>query len=380
MFVPYRRVFSLAIVAASLTLVGCNKEPQVSSYEVPKSDGPGAATTQAADPPQSNDAATDAAETRMLAAVVLRESEAWFFKLTGLSEQVAKVADDVVAFVESVDLPEDDPNAVNWKVPEGWNEGSARPMREATLVLPQGEPPLSLAISKLGYDGNQEPYLLMNVNRWRGQLGLDDVKSLDEAAGVQTLTLDGGTAWLLDATGTMASGGPMGMRPPFAGGASAPPAQAPAAPPAAQARPTIVLNPPDSWKTLPRGTMGSRGFMLGEGETAATLKVSDFPPVGVMSDPLENFNRWRGEVGLSRLTPETLDENTTKIDIASEQAVMATMVSEDGQRATHAAMVTKLGKVWFFKLTGSEAAVDAHRNEVVDWLGTVRIEPAGGAE
>jgi len=375
-------------VCLLLVSAGCQQESEITSYEVPKGPAP---TVDAADP-HANLPHADAAETRMLSAIVPRQQEAWFFKLTGPPEQVEEVAGDVTAFIESLKLPEADGNAVAWEVPEGWTEGATRQMREATLQLPMGTPPLELAISKLGYDGDQQPYLAANINRWRGQLGLEPASTLDESAGVETIELEGGEAWLLDATGKMAGGGMMGMRAPFAGGMAGG-AKPPTAPPTSRplgsalpttpptsAAPVLQFETPEGWAVLPRGSMGSRGFTLGSGDTVATLKVSDFPPVGVMGDPLANFNRWRSEVGLPPLTAETLDENTEKIDLAGVDGVMSRMVGEDGQRATLAAMATKLNRVWFFKLTGSEAAIDANRQAFTDWLSEVKIDTAEGAE
>lgn len=383
-----RRVTGSALCL--LLVLGCQQESEITSYEVPK-DPPAAAAVD----PHANLPRTEASETRMLAAIVPREQQAWFFKLTGAPEQVDKVADEVITFVESLKLPEADGNTVTWEVPQGWSEGPPRQMREATLVLGESDPPMELAISKLGYDGDLQPYLAANINRWRGQLGLDPAAKFDESTGVKTLELDGGQAYLLDATGEMAGGGMMGTRPPFASGApfagdaaSAPATQTPASQSPANAlptsppktAPTLQFDTPEGWAVLPRGSMGSRGFTLGTGDTAATLKVSDFPPVGVMGDPLANFNRWRGEVGLPPLTAETLDENTEQIEIANTEGFMSRMVSEDGKQATLAAMVSKLNRVWFFKLTGSEAAIDAHAKEFKSWLGEVRVDAVSGVE
>ena len=269
--------------------------------------------------------------------------------------------------------------------------GAGRPAADArgdAYVLPGADPPLELAISKLGYDPNNESYLLDNINRWRGQLALDAVEKVDEAAGVRIIELEGGKAWLLDATGQMAGGGMMGMRAPFAGGGQSPPINPPRNPaaelptkPANKGSAKLVFETPDSWNEVDPGSVNLHQFELGANETAATLKLSKFPLFGQMGEPLANFNRWRGQVGLSELTKETLGENTQQIDISDTEGVMAIMKSPDGSQAMLAAMVTKFNQVWFFKLTGSAEAIDAHAEEVTDWLGRVEISAeAEGAE
>jgi hypothetical protein len=63
---------------------------------------------------------------------------------------------------------------VSWETPAGWSQGAAVPMRLATLTDGTAE----IAIS--AFPGNVGG-TLMNVNRWRGQLGLEPLASEAEA-------------------------------------------------------------------------------------------------------------------------------------------------------------------------------------------------------
>lgn len=360
---PARRGFRLfSTFTLLLCVAGCNKEPEIASYDVPR----------------------DSSPSRMIAAIVPRESQAWFIKATGPEAAMEGLADDLRQFVSSIELPTDEPNAIKWNTPEGWTEGKPRAMREATLVTP-GDAAIELAISKLGYDGNTDEYLLANVNRWLGQLGLEPAEKIGEAKGVEIIDLDDGQAWLLDAVGQMDASS---MRPPMMSGnapnrsttppsatpPSATPPRAtppPAAPPTAEA--SLSFDAADEWKELPRGSMGSRSYQVGEGAEAVVIKFSDYPPVGMMADPLMNINRWRGQLGASDLEQEDLKEQTETVAIADTEGILTEIVAPDDSQAMLAAMAKHKDRVWFFQLTGGVDAVQAQREMFVDWIDSVEI-------
>lgn len=208
---PARRplfVYAVLLLAAS----GCSEKPEISSYDAPRKGG-------------SAKENSPGDESRMIAAIFIRDNQAWFLKTMAPKQQVDKAADALHNFAESVALPEDQPAAIEWKVPEGWKEGPPRMMREATLLLPEGD--VDVAISKLAFPGDLDDYLKMNINRWRGQLGLEPAEKMDEAAGVREIQVDGQTAWVFDAVGTSTGGGMMppmmGGNAPFAGPTATPP-------------------------------------------------------------------------------------------------------------------------------------------------------------
>lgn len=373
-----RRLSSVFATLCLIVAAGCAEEPEIRSYERPRdADAPGVAATQPKAPAESSGPA------RMIAAVILREGQAWFIKAFGPEDEVDAAAAQVREFIQSVKLPAEEPAGIAWETPAGWAEGGERMMREATLIVPDTDPPLEVAISKLGYDGQQDQYLKMNVNRWRGQLGLEPADKMDESASVEQIDVDGGRAWVFDATGEMAAGG--GMTPPMmrgkapsAGGGAAPAE----APPTAgnddspTDKPSIVFEAPDDWTEGERGMMGSRSYQVGESDERATVKVSDFAAFGMMADPLMNVNRWRAQLGAPPLDKESLAESTEKIEIAGAEGTLCEIVAPDDSQAMLAAMVLKFDQVWFFQLLGKPDAVETHRDEFVDWLGSVKIEQA----
>ncbi len=361
------RCFVSSVVCLSLA-VGCGESPQVRSYDVPRN--PRLAESRAVE------RAGEATPTRMIAAIVPRKSQAWFVKVTGPERSVDEVADAVLAFVADIEPSANDPDAIEWSAPEAWKDGGERMMREATFVLPEGDPPLEVAISKLDFTGDREERLLANINRWRGQLGLPDVSVLDEAAGVTEIDLMGEPAWVLDAVGkaSAASMTPPMMRggTPFAGRSAMPPSSPP--PATNTARPQLRFEPGDGWRELGRGAMGSRSFGLGEGDLQTVVKLSDFPPVGAMSDPRANIDRWRGQLGQPPLGDQKLEEVTEAVAIGEGDGVLTLITSPDDSQAMLVAMVVHLDHVWFFQLMGTPTSVAEHRDEFVEWLATVRME------
>jgi len=86
------RVLCLLLTVAFLSALGCRREEQIESYNVPKKAvrqvAPAAAFVQAAD--------------RMLAAVLTRSRTFWFFKLTVDRGLVAAQRDKFASFLKSV--------------------------------------------------------------------------------------------------------------------------------------------------------------------------------------------------------------------------------------------------------------------------------------
>lgn len=68
------------------------------------------------------------------------------------------------------------PLSLKWKTPAGWEEKPASGMRRATFVVPGSAGPADLSVIALPGDAGGE---LPNINRWRGQVGLNP---WDEAA------------------------------------------------------------------------------------------------------------------------------------------------------------------------------------------------------
>jgi len=164
----------LAPLAISLLLLGlslgCDEAPSIVQHKVHKSRSGLEAlreTKRPAMPPQQTPV-TAATKNRMVVAVFDNPDKTWFFKVIGPVEQVNASEEQCRAFFDSVKFEDGQPQ---WDAPEQWSTGGPRKMRFATLLISGSDEeskPLELAVSSLGPNQN----MLLNVNRWRGQLGL----------------------------------------------------------------------------------------------------------------------------------------------------------------------------------------------------------------
>ena len=135
---------------------------------------------------------------------------------------------------------------------------------------------------------------MLNVNRWRKQLGLNPVVATDLSKVTTQVELGSGTAIAIDFTGIAQKSAAM------ARGRGPPPE--PAGPP-------IEYTLPNGWTPLPAkgGPMSPlASFQVAEGNQEATVGISRFP--GQAGNLAMNIDRWRGQVGLPKATPKDLED------------------------------------------------------------------------
>jgi hypothetical protein len=143
------RAFPLAIVAAMLLLTACGGE-KVSTYRVPKEkdpEAPAAAAASGAEAAQSPGAA---------------------------------MADAAVPTTEGA--------ALSWQAPPQWARKAASAMRKASYGVAGDGGECDLSITAFPGDVGGE---LMNVNRWRGQMGLPPIRQEELDSSVNRLDANG---------------------------------------------------------------------------------------------------------------------------------------------------------------------------------------------
>ncbi len=198
----FARTISLGLILISSVALmgGCDSPEPVIVYTVPTSI-----------PPQLRQG-----KERMLAAMVPRGDEVWFFKVVGPADAMEGIESSYRQFVETVPFGDDGPELA--ELPEGWRLGPKKPFRFASIDVETPNKQLDISVSKLGIQGDWESFAAMNVNRWRGQLGLPP--SDDKWGGGTPISVpaaDSESIWV-DLEGQPSSGGSMST-PPFAGGA-----------------------------------------------------------------------------------------------------------------------------------------------------------------
>jgi hypothetical protein len=204
-----------ALLPACLAVSGCGSADEIAHYQAVRLKQP---EVKAVD--------------GMLAAVVLPtgdaseesspESAAWFFKLAGPVEVVDPQTEPFHKFIKSVHFVDGKPQ---YDPPADWQARGPSEMRYETFEIP-GDKPLQLSVTTLPRgDVDEAEYLLSNINRWRGQLGLRPIDQDHLAEGTVRLTLDGASATLVSLVGKLQQTGMSPPAGPFSGAGSAPGAE-----------------------------------------------------------------------------------------------------------------------------------------------------------
>lgn len=341
----------LALLPLAAALAGC-EEPQITHYKVPK---PEAVYER------------NHARSRMLAAIVPHGPRAWFFKLTGPENAVARHAGEFNQLIGSLKLA--DGQAPAWRLPPGWREQPGSEMRYATLVVADEQTPLEVSVTMLGWSAADDTaQRLANVNRWREQMGLQPVQADELESHTSTIDVSGAAATMVDIVGTLNSGMP---GPPMAAG-NAPPAAAPIAPQAGPALPDFQV--PAGWRPAENDALSMTAFQAGEGDAAVRVTVSVLSLRG--ADLLENVNRWRGQIGLGKITENELGQYVSTIKVENLDGVLVELdgpADAEPRRATVAAIVPHGPHAWFFKLTGRRAEVRAEQDRFRAFVESARF-------
>jgi hypothetical protein len=163
---------------------------------------------------------------RILGVIQHRDNTAWFYKMTGDADLVEKQKPAFVEFLKSLNFgatapaqtaipagrdmgtlltapaPAASVNEPNWQVPAGWQEVSGGQFLVAKFTLTgDGGATAAVNVSSSSGDGGG---LAANVNRWRGQLGLQpDTEMLQPPQ----IDVAGGKASVVDISGTDARNG-----------------------------------------------------------------------------------------------------------------------------------------------------------------------------
>ena len=150
---------------------------------------------------------------RMLAAMLPKGKEIWFFKVTGPEEAIESLRGTFRDFVEDIEFQDGSPKLK--ELPDGWRRGGEKPFRYATLDVDTPDKQLGISVSSLPLrDDAWDQQVQDNVNRWRGQWGL--TKSDQKWAGGEPIVVenaDPNAVWV-DLVGE--TGGASTMSPPFA--------------------------------------------------------------------------------------------------------------------------------------------------------------------
>lgn len=103
----------------------------------------------------------------------------------------------------------------------------------------------------------------------------------------------------------------------------------------------------------------------------------------MIADPLQNVNRWRGEVGLPAVTQDELSNATESIVIDGQTAAYVPAIPEASKTQSNlaelAAMVKNGDQIWFLKLKGDRDVVVAQEAAFKAFLKSLHFAGDRGA-
>jgi len=312
---------------------------------------------------------------------------------------------------------------LTWKTPEGWTEVPAGEMRVASFKIqaPNGKQADVSVIPLPGLAGSTDD---ANVNRWRGQVGQPPVSSDELKKVAENVQAGGQPAQLYDIAGTNPGNGNaeriLGViqhrddtawffkmtgdvdlveqqKPAFIAFLNS--VQFAAAPPSAElppghpsmgdtgmGTPPIATGPissegkpnwqvPAGWLEVPGGQFLIAKFTVtADGGATAAVNVSSSPGEG--GGLIGNINRWRGQLGLGKLSDDEVTRLVTAIDVQGGKGSLVDLSGVDARTGQPVRLVGVIvpqsGQTWFYKLMGNARVVDAQKEAFTQFVQGVK--------
>jgi hypothetical protein len=133
--------------------------------------------------------------------------------------------------------------------------------------------------------------------------------------------------------------------------------------------PQLKWTKPETWNEVPPSAMRYASFNAGANENKVDVSIVTFSGEG--GRDADNVNRWRQQIGLPPMAPAAV---ATQIEPLKGEGASFSIVDIAGANArTLAAWTRRDGHVWFFKATGSGAAVEKEKPNFVNFVQSVRF-------
>jgi hypothetical protein len=143
-----------------------------------------------------------------------------------------------------------------------------------------------------------------------------------------------------------------------------------AMPPQDAGAPQIKWKTPEGWMEVPPSSMRYASFSAADGN-GGTIDISIVTFAGDGGSDADNVNRWRQQIGLPRVDGSTVTSQVTPLKTADTTFSATDIV---GAKARTIAVWTRRdGRVWFFKATGPNTAVEKEKPNFVKFIESVRF-------
>ena len=147
----------------------------------------------------------------------------------------------------------------------------------------------------------------------------------------------------------------------------------------ASALPQLTWKTPEGWTEMPPSEMRVASFKA-TGPDGKSADVSVIPLPGLAGSDPANVNRWRGQVGLSPVSPDELKKSAEAVEAAGQPAQLYDVA---GQNPGNGEAERILGVIqhrddmaWFFKMTGDAGLVEQQKPAFVAFLKSLNFSAA----
>ncbi len=290
-------------------------------------------------------------------------------------------------------------------IPPNWEAQPLSQMRQASFLV-KGDNGAVADISFVSL-GSAAGNILENVNRWLGQLGQPPITEQKLGEIAQRLHTSLGDVTIVDLAGIADNADPArdgriiaamvttanstlffkmrgnadlteAQKSDFIKWVAAvcnaqtqagPPEMA-EAPPKTTSALQIKWKTPEGWTEVPPSSMRYASFSAAADDGGKIdISIVTFPGDG--GSDADNINRWRGQMGLA-----PVDANAVTSQVAPLKTADTTFFTTDiagNKTRTIAAWTRRDGRVWFFKATGPNAAVEKEKPKFVKFIESVRF-------
>jgi hypothetical protein len=143
-----------------------------------------------------------------------------------------------------------------------------------------------------------------------------------------------------------------------------------AMPPRDAGAPQIKWETPEGWTEVPPSSMRYASFNAADGN-GGKIDISIVTFAGDGGSDADNVNRWRGQIGLAPIDASAVTSQVTPLK--TPDTTFSTTDIAGAKARTIAAWTRHEGRVWFFKATGPNAAVEKEKPKFVKFIESVRF-------
>jgi hypothetical protein len=143
-----------------------------------------------------------------------------------------------------------------------------------------------------------------------------------------------------------------------------------AMPPHDAGAPQIKWETPEGWTEGPPSSMRYASFSAADGN-GGKIDISIVTFAGDGGSDADNVNRWRGQIGLAPIDASAVTSQVIPLKTADTTFSTTDIIGAKGR--TIAAWTRHDGRVWFFKATGPNAAVEKEKPNFVKFIESVRF-------